>query len=242
MALVVRCKHVRVCRYIVALVAAGALAGCSNGWQAGSPSAPPGGTGVTAAGEVVHGEQSVTAVAAAAPAINENGTVAPFGASGQVAAYEFLNGYRVGAGDRLSIRVLGQADLTGSFIVDGAGHISLPLINTIRVAGLNPPQVEQAIAAKLRAGYLRDPSVSVQVTAMRPFYILGEVTQAGSFPYQPGMTAQNAIALGGGYSPRANQQDILLTRKTAEGTNTYKVPVTTQLYPGDIVYVRERWF
>ena len=127
-------------------------------------------------------------------------------------------------------------------IVDGAGHISMPLINSIRVAGLNPPQIEQAIAGRLREGFLRNPSVSVQVTAMRAFYILGEVTQAGSFPYQPGMTAQNAIALGGGYSPRANQQDILLTRKTIEGTNTYKVPVTTQLFPGDIVYVRERWF
>ena len=142
----------------------------------------------------------------------------------------------------MSIRVLGQPDLTGNFIVDGAGHISMPLINSIRVAGLNPEQIEQAIAGRLRGGFLRNPSVSVQVTAMRPFYILGEVTQAGSFPYQPGMTAQNATALGGGYSPRANQQDVLLTRKTIEGTNTYKVPVTTQLFPGDIVYVRERWF
>lgn len=232
----------RVCRYFFALFLSAGLTACSNGWQEGSPSAPPGGTGVTAQGEVVHGEQSVTAVAAAAPAINENGTVAPFGASGQDAAYEFLNGYRVGAGDRMSIRVLGQPDLTGTFIVDGSGHISMPLINSIRVAGMNAPQIEQAVAARLRAGYLRSPSVSVQVTAMRPFYIMGEVTQAGSFPYQPGMTAQNAIALGGGYSARANQQDVLLTRKTIEGTNTYKVPLTTQLFPGDIVYVRERWF
>ena len=77
---------------------------------------------------------------------------------------------------------------------------------------------------------------------MRPVFIMGEVTQSGSFPYQSGMTVQNAIALGGGYTPRADQDDVLLTRKTTEGTNTYKVPLTTQLYPGDIVYVRERWF
>ena len=52
----------------------------------------------------------------------------------------------------------------------------------------------------------------------------------------------DAIALGSGYTARANQRDVLLTRKTTEGTNTYKVPLTTQLYPGDIVFVRERWF
>ncbi len=82
----------------------------------------------------------------------------------------------------------------------------------------------------------------MQTINLRPFYIMGEVTSSGSFPYQGGLTIQQAIATAGGYSPRADQGAVLLTRRTANGTKTYKVPVTTQVYPGDIVFVRERWF
>ncbi|MBC8038321.1 MAG: SLBB domain-containing protein, partial [Rhizobiales bacterium] len=67
-------------------------------------------------------------------------------------------------------------------------------------------------------------------------------TTSGSFAYQPGITVQNAIAIAGGYSSRADQDRVLITRKNATGTATHKVPVTTQIYPGDIIYVRERWF
>ena len=111
-----------------------------------------------------------------------------------------------------------------------------------RSAGFNTGQIERLIVSKLKAGFLRDPKVSVQAIALRPFYIMGEVTSGGSFPYQPGMTVQNAIAIAGGYGTRADKTDVMLTRKSATGTNTYKVPVTTQVYPGDIVFVRERWF
>ena len=98
------------------------------------------------------------------------------------------------------------------------------------------------IAAKLRGGYLRNPNVSVQVTTPRPFFILGEVNTAGSFAYQPGMSVQNAVAIAGGYTARADEGAVLITRKNIKGTATYKVPVTTQVYPGDVIYIRERWF
>jgi polysaccharide export outer membrane protein len=94
----------------------------------------------------------------------------------------------------------------------------------------------------LQDGYLREPNVAVQVLNLRPFFILGEVNHAGSYAYQPGMSVQSAIAIGGGYTGRANHDDVLVTRKSAEGTRTVKAPVTAQLFPGDIVYVRERWF
>jgi polysaccharide export outer membrane protein len=142
----------------------------------------------------------------------------------------------------LTIRVAGEADLTGEYVVDGAGNISMPYVQTVSAAGITASDLERLIAARLRSGFLRDPKVSVQVTTLRPFYILGEVNTAGSFPYQPGMTVQNAIAIAGGYGPRADQKLVLVTRKNAQGTNTFRVPVTTQIYPGDIVYIRERWF
>jgi polysaccharide export outer membrane protein len=178
----------------------------------------------------------------AQPAYNIEGSVQPFGTSGEAAAYEFSQGYRIGSGDRLTIRVLGQPDLTGDYIVDSAGNISMPLVRSLPVAGLSTPEIESIIIDYLRRGFLRDPSVSVQLAIPRPFYILGQVAQAGSFPYRPGLTAQNAIAIAGGYSTRANHNEVLVTRRLLSGTRTYGVPVTTQLHPGDVVYVRERWF
>ena len=141
------------------------------------------------------------------------GAVAPFGAQGTAAAYEYQSGYKVGAGDRLTIRVAGESDLTADYLVDGSGNISLPYIQTVQIAGMTTPQVEKVITARLRNGYLRDPKVSVQATALRPFFIMGEVTTSGGFAYQSGITVQNAIAIAGGYAPRADHGPVLITRK-----------------------------
>ena len=218
------------------------LPGCSQTWETSRPATPPGGTGVTTTGSVVSGPDAVSDPNTLARYDSHGRVLQPYGANGTTAAYEYSTGYLIGAGDRLTIRVVGQPDLTGNYVVSGSGTISFPLIHTVKVAGLTAPMVRRTITARLKNGYLRNPSVSVQVTNLRPFFILGEVTRAGSFPYQNGMTVQNAIAIAGGYTARANQGKVMLTRKSANGTRTFKVPVTTQIYPGDIVFVRERWF
>jgi polysaccharide biosynthesis/export protein len=218
-----------------------AMTGCSQSWEQSSPSSPPGGTGIQADGMLAEGPHAVSSVSQL-PARGPRGPITPYAEKGTAAAYEYKTGYRVGAGDRLTIRVAGETDLTSEYVVDPSGNISLPYVQTIVVAGLSTPLIEKAITARLRAGYLRDPQVSVQVTSLRPFYILGEVNTAGSFSYQAGMTVQNAVAIAGGYGARADQGPVLITRRNARGTATYKVPVTTQIYPGDVVYVRERWF
>jgi polysaccharide export outer membrane protein len=217
------------------------LAGCAQGWEQTMPGSAPGGTGITADGAVAEGPEAVSSISEL-PARGKDGPIQPFGAKGEAAAYEYPAGYRIGAGDRLTIRVAGEADLTNDYLVDGAGNISLPYVRSVSVSGKTAPQIEDAVEAKLRQGFLRDPIVSVQVTTLRPFYIMGEVGSAGAFPYQPGISVQNAIAIAGGYGPRADQDKVLITRKNANGTATFKVPVTTQVYPGDIIYVRERWF
>lgn len=228
-------------RLFLLTVAALALAGCAQTWEDTRPASPPGGTGVTISGDVAEGDAAVASVTQL-PTRNAHGAVEPYATRGKAAAYEFATGYRVGAGDRLTIRVAGEPELTADYVVDASGSISMPYVQTVSVAGMTSQQIEQMIAERLRRGYLRDPKVSAQVTSLRPFYILGEVNTAGSFAYQPGITVQNAIAIAGGYGARADQARVLLTRKTADGTKTYKVPVTTQIYPGDIIYIRERWF
>jgi polysaccharide biosynthesis/export protein len=228
-------------RFPVLFATALLLSACVDQWEANAPSAPPGGTGIMADDTIASGPDAVSSISQL-PDKNQLGAIPPFATQGQAAAYEFGAGYRVGAGDRLSIRVVGEQDITGEYLVDATGVLSLPYVQSVPVAGFNTGQIERLIVQKLRAGYLRDPKVSVQAINLRPFYIMGEVTTGGSFPYQPGITVQNAIAIAGGYGTRADKGVVLLTRRTANGTTTYKVPVTTQVYPGDIVYIRERWF
>ncbi len=217
------------------------LAGCSRSWEAQQPTSPPGGTGVMIDGTIAEGSEAVSSVSQL-PVRIAHGAIEPYGTQGKAAAYEYDTGYRVGAGDRLTIRVAGEADLTADYMVDGSGNISMPFVNTVGVGGMTTAQIETLIGTRLRNGYLRAPQVSVQVATLRPFYILGEVTNSGSFAYQSGISVQNAIAIAGGYTPRADQDRVLVTRKNATGTHTHKVPITTQVYPGDIIYVRERWF
>ncbi len=228
-------------RLFAIILCAFSLSACVDNWEAAAPMSPPGGTGLLVDGTVAEGPGAVSSVSRL-PAGNQVGPVSPFGTRGTAAAYEFQTGYRVGAGDRLAIRVAGESDLTGEYPVDASGAISMPYVQSVTVAGMSTPQIEQLITARLRNGYLKDPQVAVQTTTLRPFYILGEVTTSGSFAYQPGITVQNAIAIAGGYNPRADKKDVLLTRRDATGTHSAKVPVTTQIYPGDIVTVRERWF
>ena len=228
-------------RICIILLASLVLTGCSRSGKQAIVASPAGGTGVMANGRVAEGPKAVSSVSQL-PSHDSAGVVAPFGAQGTAAAYEYQSGYKVGAGDQLTIRVAGESDLTAEYLVDGSGNISLPYIQTVHIAGMTTPQVEKLITARLRNGYLRDPKVSVQATALRPFFILGEVTTSGGFAYQSGITVQNAIAIAGGYGARADHGPVLITRKNVNGTETYRVPVTTQIYPGDIIYVRERWF
>ena len=228
-------------RVLLLSVCAVLLQACAATWENDAPASLPGGTGVTVNDDVQMGPDAVSSVSQL-PAYNQTGAVPPFATQGEAAAYEFSTGYRVGAGDRLNIRVAGESDLTGEYVVDPTGLLSMPYVNSVAVAGMTTEEIERLIIARLQDGYLRDPKVSVQAVNLRPFYIMGEVTAGGSFPYQGGLTVQQAIAVAGGYGPRADQSDVLLTRRNAKGTLTHRVPVTTQIYPGDIVFVRERWF
>ncbi|HUZ66840.1 MAG TPA: polysaccharide biosynthesis/export family protein [Beijerinckiaceae bacterium] len=150
--------------------------------------------------------------------------------------------YTLASGDRLRVIVFGQDSLSNTYDVDGSGNISMPLIGLVNAKDLTINELQQAIAAKLRDGYLRDPQVSVEVQAYRPFFILGEVTTAGQYPYVNGMTVQTAVALAGGFSPRASQSGVDLTRVIRGVLVTASVPLSERVRPGDTIKVRQRFF
>ncbi|MCK3775220.1 polysaccharide export protein [Ensifer sesbaniae] len=150
--------------------------------------------------------------------------------------------YRLDSGDRLRINVFEQAGLSGTYTVDQAGYVAFPLIGTVASRGKTLPELEGMIAAKLRQGYLRDPDVTIEVDRYRSVFIMGEVGQAGQYAYVPGMTVQNAIAVAGGFSPRANQSNADITRRINGRIITGRVPITDAVLAGDTIYVRERLF
>jgi polysaccharide biosynthesis/export protein len=150
--------------------------------------------------------------------------------------------YELASGDRLRVIVFGQDQLTNSYSVDGAGNISMPLIGLVKAQGLTTVGLDGEVEARLRQGFLRDPKVSVEVEAYRPFYVLGEVTTAGQYPFVNGMTAQEAIAIAGGFTPRGYQGSVDLTRLVGGRPVTATVPLTFPVRPGDTITVRERFF
>ena len=149
--------------------------------------------------------------------------------------------YTLSSGDRLRVIVFGQDSLSNSYSVDGSGNIAMPLIGSVHAQGQSTQSLERAIEAKLRDGFLREPKVAAEVEAFRPFYIIGEVTTAGQYPFVNGMSVQNAIAIAGGFTPRGWNRGADVTRVIDGQTVTGTVPLTYMLRPGDTVTVRERF-
>jgi polysaccharide export outer membrane protein len=156
------------------------------------------------------------------------------------AAYE--PPYLLDSGDRLRIQVFGQEGLSNSYTVDAGGNVNFALIGPVPARGRSPGELAHAIAARLRQGYIRAPHVTAEIEAYRPFFILGEVTAPGQYPYVANMTAETAIAIAGGYAPRARKSTVELTRTQAGQITRATVPAETPIRPGDTITVAERWF
>jgi polysaccharide biosynthesis/export protein len=150
--------------------------------------------------------------------------------------------YRVDSGDRLRVTVFDQKDLTNTYSVDQAGYVAFPLIGTVPARGRTIQELESQIAAQLQKGFLRNPDVSIEVDRYRSIFVMGEVGQPGQYTYVPGMTVQNAIALAGGYTPRALQANADVTRKINGEILTGRVLISNPVLAGDTIYVRERLF
>ncbi len=150
--------------------------------------------------------------------------------------------YLLGAGDKVRVTVFNEPNLSGEFAVGSDGTISLPLVGDLVAQGKTTKLVADEFAAKLADGYLLKPSVAMEVSVYRPFFILGEVEKPGQYPYANGMTALNAIATAGGYTPRA-KRTVVFIRKFGEVAETeYDLTSSLRILPGDTIRLGERYF
>ena len=124
-----------------------------------------------------------------------------------------------------------------------AGRLGQPsVVGEILAGGRDSRELETEIEAHLKdEGYLVNPQVGVEILNYRPFYIIGEVNNPGSYQYVSGMTVINAVALAGGFTYRADQDDIIINRGGSQGPKVEAL-LDTEVLPGDIINVTERFF
>jgi protein involved in polysaccharide export with SLBB domain len=155
---------------------------------------------------------------------------------------DIASAYALGPGDKIRVTVFGHEDLSGEFDVDGSGNVSLPLIRNLKAEGLTVRQLEQSITDRLSPDFLKNPSVSVEVLNYRPFYIYGEVTRPGSYPFVSGMTVVNAVAMAGGFTYRARTGRVRIIRANDPSRSPQDADRDTPVLPGDVIEVPERYF
>ena len=186
---------------------------------------------------------SICALLAALVIAGCQGNAVPTGSDPVVVpgTYEIAE-YQLGNGDQLRVTVFGEPALSGDFLVDGAGAISMPLIGSVEVEGMTIPEFQDAIETRLRNGYLNEPRVSAEVTNYRPFYILGEVNRPNEYPFSSGLTVLNAVAAAGGFTYRANRRVVFIRSADSAEERSVELTTTTPVQPGDTIRVGERIF
>ncbi|NJO37890.1 MAG: polysaccharide export protein [Rhizobiales bacterium] len=156
-------------------------------------------------------------------------------------AVSLAEAYHLDSGDRLRITVFRHLDLSGEFVLDGSGNLAMPLIGEVQGGGRTLRDLESQIeTAFSEGGFLVNPQVGVEVLSYRPFYILGEVNQPGSYPYVNGMTGITAVAMAGGFTNRARQSGMSVQRRGEDGRRSMGLAST--VLPGDILNIEERFF
>ena len=230
---------------VAAAMAALALAGCMQTSQQAAM-APRSDLDAIAYGEPAR-YATPSASAASGGAVRANfaassrGTYAPVTPEQVAYAYAAATHdapYHLDAGDKLRVVVYGQEGLTNTYAIDAGGSITMPLIGAVAARGKTPAGLAADISARLRNGYIREPSVAVEVETYRPFFILGEVAAPGQYPYVPNMSVESAVAIAGGFSPRAKRDSVTLNHNAGRAV----VPLGTSIGPGDTILVGERWF
>jgi len=148
--------------------------------------------------------------------------------------------YVLGSGDQLRVIVFGEDNLSGEFVIDSRGFISMPLIGEVEAGQKTIREFQRSVENKLLDGYLKD--VSAEMLNFRPYYILGEVTTSGEYPFSNGLTVLNAVATAGGFSYRANTKVVYIKRAGEQNEIQYPLTVSTAVQPGDTIRVAERLF
>ncbi|WP_370673638.1 polysaccharide biosynthesis/export family protein [Pleomorphomonas sp. PLEO] len=150
--------------------------------------------------------------------------------------------YRLDSGDKLRVTVFEQTALSGTFSIDQSGYIAYPLVGNVVARGLTTQELAGALTRGLKKGYLTNPDVTVEVDTYRPFFIMGEVRNPGQYTYVNTMTIETAIAIAGGFTSRADERRIEVSRRLNGKNYTGILPPSALVRPGDVLKIAQRLF
>ncbi len=154
-----------------------------------------------------------------------------------------LSNYRLGAGDVVTVQVLGEDDLKREKIrLSDAATISYPILGEIRLAGKTVSELERLISDGLKGRYLVNPQVTVTINEYRNFFINGQVEKPGGYPFMPGLNVRKAVSIAGGFRERASKEKIFVIREDDPSQSPKRVDLNAQVNPGDIITVEESFF
>lgn len=166
-------------------------------------------------------------------------------ASTQYAAYQepvaVSRPYTLHTNDQVHVQVYNEQTITGDYVVDSTGYLSIPVAGRVRAAGLTTAELERRVAAQLNGSILKDARVNIQIANYAPFYIRGEVKKPGEFPYKPGLTIADAVALAGGYTYRADEKSVVVRTTGSNRPATRPMDANPPVSPGDNITVPERF-
>jgi polysaccharide export outer membrane protein len=224
----------RVHRFIVVGLAALVLSGCAGMPRKKVGVVPPPPALRTTVAELPPPVVPVAAKVIAQPA--------PVVVPAAVMAPAPVPNYTLDSGDRLRILVFGQEGLSNVYAVDADGNVMLPLIGTVPARGLTKEDLAHTITRLLAKTYIREPHVAIEIELYRPFFILGEVTAPGQYPYVAKMTVEQAVAVAGGFAPRAWKGPVEIRRTVNGGIVRIPARPIDLICPGDTLIIAERWF
>jgi protein involved in polysaccharide export with SLBB domain len=154
-----------------------------------------------------------------------------------------LSSYKLGAGDVITIRVLGEEDLKREKVkLSDAGTVSFPILGEIKVKGMTVGGLEEYVTKGLKGRYLLDPQVTISIDEYRNFFVNGEVDKPGGYPYAPGLTVRKAVSLAGGFKERAVRDKVSIIRDEDQSQTPKKVDLNAMVMPGDIITVEQSFF
>jgi polysaccharide biosynthesis/export protein VpsN len=154
-----------------------------------------------------------------------------------------LSTYKLGSGDTISIRVLGEDDLKREKVrLSDAGTLSFPILGEIRVRGMTVGALEDFITTGLKGRYLLDPKVTVSIEEYRNFFVNGLVEKPGGYQFVPGLTVRKAVSIAGGFKERAARDKINIIRDDDPTQVPRRVDLNSPVMPGDIITIEESFF
>jgi polysaccharide export outer membrane protein len=150
---------------------------------------------------------------------------------------------RLQSGDTVKVTIYGEDALTGPYVINPAGDLSMPLVGNVRAAGITKSELEREITRRYSAGkYLQEPKVTVDVLAYRPIFVLGETLRPGAYPYSSGLNVLTAITLAGGFTYRASRNSVFIEHAGQDVWNEYPLSASVAIAPGDLIRIPERYF